>query len=145
MTILEKIKNNVEEMAGLPFVYGSGGEINRALDNAPLPCVFSYLMIQGSVNDENGILHDRVQMAFFFVDKTRFDFDAMENEEIIDRMKKRAFAWYNKNRVADGLRFGAIANSQRVYDEIADATVTGYALNVEVEEIDGVSHCNEPE
>lgn len=142
MNVIEKLKLNIERATGLPFVYGSRGDINRALDRAPLPCAFAYLLETNAVNDTNGICRERLTLAVFFVDKTTFDFEAIENENIIDRCKKIALGWYVKNRTWDDLRFVSLNNTLRVYDEIADATVTGYALNVTIEEADGVGNCD---
>lgn len=145
MSVIDKLKENVERLTGMPFVYGSSGDINTALDQTPLPCVFAYLLSGGSVNDENGMLHERVQLAVFFVNKTVFDFEGVENEQIIDDMKRRAFGWYTLNRNNDALNFGTIARSQRVYDRITDAIVTGYAIEVAIEERECVGACNAPE
>ena len=145
MSIIDKLKTNIEATTGLPFVYGSAGDINRALDYSPLPCVFVYLLTTTSVSDVNGQLHERATVAAFFVNKTVFDFDGIENEGIIDEMKRRAFAWVAASRSDKTLTFGAVENAQRVYDEISDATVTGYAVQITIEEIEGVGTCNAPE
>lgn len=145
MSIIDKLKANIESVTGLPFVYGGHGDVNRELDYTSLPCVFAYLLTTSNVTDVNGQLHDRAQIALFFVNKTVFDFDAIENEQIIDGMKRRAFAWYAASRNWVTLNFGTITNAQRVYDEIADAIVTGYALQMTVEEVEGVGSCNVPE
>lgn len=145
MSIIDKLKLNVESITGMQFLYGASGDINRALDTAPLPCVFCYLITTSAVDDVNGQLHDRISMAVFFVNKTTFDFESVENEQIIDEMKRRAFAWYAASRNDSYLRFGTIERAQRVYDEIADAIVTGYALQVSISEEEGVGTCNAPD
>lgn len=142
MNIIQKLKDNIEAATGLPFLYGSRGEINRVLDSAPLPCAFAYLLETTGVDDINGVCHERLTMAVFFIDKTQFDFDAIENEDIIDRCKRTAFKWYVSNRRSEYFRFISINNTLRVYDELADAIVTGYALNVTIEEIEGISICS---
>lgn len=145
MSIIDKLKLNVETTTGLPFVYGAQGDVNRALDYTALPCVFAYLIDTSAVEDVNGLCHERLTLALFFVNKTTFDFEGVENEGIIDGMKRRAFAWYANARTWDTLRLIGVNSALRVYDEIADATITGYALNVTIEEVEGVGRCNAPQ
>lgn len=143
MNIIRAIKQNVEAATGLPFLYGSRGDINRQLDNAPLPCAFAYLLETNAVQDTNGVCRERLTFALFFIDKTHFDFEALENEDIIDQCKRRALKWYTQNRHSDAFRIVELNNTLRVYDELADAIVTGYALNITLEEYEGVTPCAE--
>lgn len=143
MSIIEKLKANVEAITGMPFVYGAQGDVNRAMDGATLPCVFAYLLENGQLVDENGILRERLTMVLFFVNKTAFDFESIENESIIDEMKRKAMVWYAANRIPDTLRFVSLNGTMRIYDEL-DAIVTGYALNVTFEEMAGVGRCDIP-
>lgn len=141
MNVIEKIKSSIET-SGLPFFYGSRGDINRVLDRAPLPCSFAYLLETNAATDTNGICRERLTLAVFFVNKTTFEFEAIENEDIIDGCKREALKWYTRMRMSDDFRLISLNNTLRVYDEIADATVTGYALNVTIEEIDGIGACD---
>lgn len=142
MNVIEKLKQSIEQGAGIPFIYGKQGDINTALDNAPIPCAFSYLLETNAVTDTNGICRERLTIAVFFIDKTQYDFDAIENEDIIDRCKTAAFLWYTQLRMNDQIRPISINNTMRVYDELADVTVTGYTLNITIEEIQGIGKCN---
>lgn len=142
MNVIEKLKKSITEAVGIPFFYGSGGEINRVLDRAPLPCAFAYLLESNTATDTNGIMRERLTFAVFFVNKTTFDFEAIENESVIDGCKRMAFSWFLKLNRGGEFQNNVINNTLRVYDEIADATVTGYALNVTIEEVEGVSACN---
>ena len=79
--------------------------------------------------------------AVVFADKTQFDFNALENEEIIDRMKEKAFRWLHTLRTSDDLRLIAINSTQRLYDTTTDI-LTGYAVNITLEEVKGYGVCN---
>lgn len=142
MSIIDKLKLNIERVTGLPFVYGAQGDVNRALDHAPLPCVFAYLINTGQVDDMHGLMHERLTIALFFVNKTDLDFESVENERIIDDMKRRAFQWRASNYSGDDFILESVNSSLRVYDEIADVCVTGYALNVTIREVEGVGKCS---
>lgn len=143
MTIIEALKNSVETITGLPFIYGSPESVNRQINDTELPCVYAYLLQTTAVEDTNGILHERMTLAVFFVNKTDFAPDDMENEVIINRMKRAAFRWWVGARSEwVGIRPIAFNEGQRVYQQFDDI-VTGYAANVTIEEIAGVSICTE--
>jgi hypothetical protein len=57
------------------------------------PFALFQLLTNGQPVEEAGQVKERVSVAMFFVEKSDFDFDAIENETIIHRCKERAFAW----------------------------------------------------
>lgn len=144
MSIIDKLKKDIESVTGLPFIYGAQGDVNRALDKAPLPCVFAYLIRSGQVVSDHGTIFERLSIALFFVNKTEMDFESLENERIIDKMKRYAFLWRASHyRETDcGFEIDAVDSSSRVYDEIADAIVTGYGISVTIRDTDGVGLCD---
>lgn len=142
MTIIDKIKQSVENATALDFLYHAQGEINELIARTEsLPCAFAFLIDSGTVEDTNGMFHERVTFAVIFADKTQFDFNALENEEIIDRMKVRAFRWLQSLRLSDDLQLVSINNTQRLYDTTTDI-LTGYAVNVTLQEVKGYGVCN---
>ena len=142
MTIIDKIKKSVEDATALDFLYHAQGEINELIARAEeLPCAFAFLLDSGTVEDTNGMFHERVTFAVIFADKTHFDFNALENEQIIDRMKVRAFRWLQSLRLSDDLQLVSINNTQRLYDTTTDI-LTGYAVNVTLQEVKGYGVCN---
>ena len=143
MTIIDALKNSVETITGLPFIYGSLESVNRQIGDTELPCAYAYLLNTTPVEDVNGILHERMTLAVFFVNKTEFAADDIANEVIIDKMKRTAFRWWigARSEWVD-IRPIAFNEGQRVYQQFDDV-VTGYAANVTIEEIAGVSICTE--
>lgn len=142
MTLIDKIRNSIEVATGMPFLYHAAGEINELIARAAeLPCAFAFLLDSGTVEDTNGIFHERVTFAVMFCERTQFDFNALDNEEIIDRMKVKAFRWLHSLRTSDDLRLITTNSTQRLYDTTTDI-LTGYAVNVTLEEIDGYGVCN---
>jgi len=145
--IIRKIKTSIETATGIPFIYGGNHAVNTLIETAPLPCAIAYLVDNSQVVDEAGILHERLNIAVFFVNKTNFDADSLDNEDVIDTMKKKAFIWLQSARQrmnVDGLKIGVVGNAQRIYDEF-DVIVTGYGITVPIDEIEGVSQCDIPE
>lgn len=142
MTIIEKIKRSVEAATGLPFLYHAAGEINELIARAgELPVAFAFLLDNGTIEDVNGMYHERVTFAVMFADKTEFDFNALENEQIIDQMKIKAYRWLQSLRTSNDLNVIAINSTQRLYDTTTDI-LTGYAVNITIEEMSGVGACD---
>lgn len=142
MTIIEKIKRSVEAATGLPFLYHAAGEINELIARAEsLPVAFAFLLDNGTIEDVNGMYHERVTFAVMFADKSQFDFNALENEEIIDRMKIKAYKWLQSLRLSNDLNIVSINQTQRLYDATTDI-LTGYAVNITIEEMSGVGACD---
>lgn len=142
MTIIEKIKRSVEAATGLHFLYHAAGEINELIARAgELPVAFAFLLDNGTIEDVNGMYHERVTFAVMFADKTEFDFNALENEQIIDRMKIKAYRWLQSLRTSNELNVIAINSTQRLYDATTDI-LTGYAVNITLEDTDGYGACD---
>lgn len=142
MTIIEKIKTSVEGATALGFLYHAAGEINELIARAEsLPVAFAFLLDSGTIEDVNGMYHERVTLAVIFADKTQFDFNALENEQIINEMKIKAFRWLQSLRLSDTLLVVSINSTQRLYDTTTDV-LTGYAVNITLEEIQGYGVCN---
>lgn len=145
MTIIEKIKQSVEGATGMPFFYHASGELNELIARCKeLPVAYSFLLDSGTIDDVNGRYHERVTLAVMFCDKTEFDFNALENEEIIDRMKVKAYKWLQSLRMSNALRVVSINNTQRLYDDTTDV-LTGFAVNITLEDIAGVGECELPD
>lgn len=145
MTIIEKIKQSVEGATGMPFLYHAAGELNELIARCgELPVAYSFLIDSGTIDDVNGRYHERVTIAVMFCDKTEFDFNASENEQIIDRMKVKAYKWMQSLRMSNALRVVSVNNTQRLYDNTTDI-LTGFAVNITLEDITGVGDCELPD
>lgn len=141
MTIVEKIKHSIEDATGLPVLYQSVEQLNRIADNADYPCAFFFLLQEQRLNTDSDNIRERVQIAVFFVEQSVFDFDAVENEEIIQRCKERAITWIRALRTDDFIRLISQNATERVYDYF-DAQLTGFAVNVTIEELVGNRGCD---
>ena len=145
MTIIEKIKQSVEGATGMPFLYHAAGELNELIARCKeLPVAYSFLIDSGTIDDVNGRYHERVTLAVMFCDKTEFDFNALENEQIIDRMKVKAYKWLQSLRMSNALRVVSVNNTQRLYDNTTDV-LTGFAVNITIEDVAGVGECELPQ
>lgn len=141
MTITSKIKDSVRESLGIPCYYQSEEELNRIFDGGEFPCAFFTLLRSQGITQDNGNIRERVQIAMFFADVAEFDYNAERNERIIDLQKQRAYKWLLSLRRSDTLRLVSTDGSERAYAEY-DVILTGYAVRVTLEELQGVTICD---
>lgn len=141
MNIIQKIKKSIEESTNVPFYYASAETLNIVLDSADYPCALAVLAEQGTITDVNGLYHERLTLVVSFADKTDFDFDSIENEDIIDRCKKRAFTWLHSLLRSDTLKNVSVNSTTRDY-LLYDVILTGYGVNITLEEIEGFGACD---
>lgn len=139
MTITEKIKKSVTTATGLPVFYQSAEQLNRICDYTEYPCAYFFLLQTQGISTENMTPREQVRVGVFFVNTTEFDFEAEQNEAIIQGCKENAFKWIATLPRDKYFRLVSIGQSERVYDQF-DAQLTGYCVNVVLEEIDG--YCN---
>ena len=85
MTIIDKIKNSVESVTGMQFIYESPQTINTRLDNMPMPCCFMNIIDQGVAIDDNGIIREQMTIQVMFCDLCELDFDGIDAEKILNK------------------------------------------------------------
>lgn len=141
MTITEKIKASITNATGLTCYYQSAEDLNRVLDDAQFPCALFFLLKGEQVQNSGAHYKERINAAVFFVDMSDgVDFSAERNEQIIDGCKKTAYKWLHSLNRSTILKCTALNGSERVYAEY-DSQLTGYAVNVQLEELRGEVVC----
>ena len=141
MTIIDKIKSSVETITGMQFIYESPQTINTRLDNMPMPCAFMNIIDQGVAIDDNGIIREQMTIQVMFCDLCELDFDGIDAEKILDRLKKTAFFWLAKSMSSTEFKIKAILGTNRYYAD-NDAIVCAFSVSLQIEEIDGISKCS---
>lgn len=153
-TIIDKVGRTLErsifgkiigstENDPLPFVYADNDIQNIVLDRVQPPFSAAVPITSGMILDERGQYHDRVTLAVFFGDGMKQgmpDYDAKENERIIDECKQRAFMWLASLQGNTEIELVSVNASDRWYLE-KDAILTGYVVNVTIEEVRGYGKC----
>lgn len=140
MSIINAVKEAVYNSTELNLLYYTSGDLNAMVDYEAMPCAFAYLIESGTVADVNGNFHERVRLGIFFVDLGDEDMSSFSNEEIIQQCKERAYRFLHSLRLNDKIRLVGDIQSQRVYEQF-DAHLTGFAVNVTIEELYGVGAC----
>lgn len=146
MTIIEAVKNSIERV-GCAFLYHADGELNELVAREPafdgdVPVALCYLLGSGSTDITAGVARERVNIGVFFSLKTNFDFDAIENERLLDVCKQYAQRWLLSLNDDAWLRLVSLNSTERVYDTTTDI-LTAYAVNVTLEEIHGQTLCGD--
>ena len=133
MTIIEKIRASIQSVHGSDFqvYYHDDPMMNLIADNMDLPAAIVQLITQGTIDQQSGQWREVVSAVVFFVDKSDFDFDADENEQIIDRCKRRCLRWLAALPLDPDLDLVRWERTSRVY-ECFDAILTGFAVMVDL-------------
>ena len=148
-TIIDKLARTIERkelnngIVPLPFIYVDLDTQNIILDNTGAPFAACAPLYSGMVADEHGLYHERATFEVFFGDlmeQSLSDYDARENERIIDECKRRAFKWLSDLHPANELRLVSVNSATRAYMQF-DAIVTGFLVNVTIEEVAGYGKC----
>lgn len=135
--VKDKVKELIEDMGRLNFVYDDWARANLRLDNEQLPAFLFIVPVAGELHMKNNNFRDAPHCLFAFLDRAEFDFDGEENESTIDRMKNEA-----KRFVVALQQSGKFKPQDEpikyslVYDEL-DPNLTGIVLEMQLEETVG--------
>lgn len=144
MTIIEKIRASIQRVHGNGFAvyYHDDPTMNIIADTMELPAAIVQLITQGELDQTSGQWREIVSAVVFFVDRSEFDFDADENEKIIDQCKRRALRWLAGLQLDEDLDLVRWERTSRVYERF-DAILTGFAVMVDLREREGVTDCED--
>lgn len=150
-TIVDKLARTIERVElgkggikKLPFVYADLDTQNILIDNIEPPFAACAPLSSGVVSGEHGRYYEQATFEVFFGDlmcQSSSDYNARENERIIDECKQRALAWLASLNGNKELELISINNVRRTYMQF-DAIVTGYMLSVTLQEKEGYGLCN---
>ena len=145
-TIIDKIARTIERkelgkggVTPLPFIYADLEIQNLLLDNINPPFAACVPLASGMVTDDHGNYHEQATFAVLFGDlmcDTTPDYNARENERIIDECKQRAFRWLHDLVPSNELELVSVNGAERAYLE-RDSIITGYVVNVTIKELQG--------
>ena len=142
-SIIQKIKESVENSTGMMFYYDTPQTLNLRLDHAKFPCAMLHIVESGAVQDTNGVLRERMTIEVLFATQSNLDFDGLkvENSEL-NRLKIKAFEWLLAMlRMKTELRCVSLNGTSRYY-ATDDAIYSAFGVNVTIEEVEGISKCN---
>lgn len=139
MNFIQKLRGTVEAM-GLPFMYGTGEELNEATHNSDMPAAMCYILQDSQVIRVGGQMCEQASVTIFFIDKTSFYFGSEDNEGIINECQNRANRWINSIRNGSEFAITGAVNYRRIYLEFM-TPYTGIGVNLLLRENLGSIFC----
>lgn len=138
MTIQERIQAIAKEM-DIAYIYHNWTSVNQMADTAQLPVMINVLPVSGQFQVDGFRLTESANCLVAFLDKTDYDFDAEENDTIVERMKgyaKRFLLAVNATEGLEPLDLSTV-DYQIVYDKL-DVNLTGVMLDLRIKESEGI-------
>lgn len=137
--VQEKIKEIVESINGLDYLYNDWTRANIELDfdKVNLPVCINVLPVSGQLFNKNGNFRDQPNCLIAFLDMAELDFDGEENEGTVERMK--TFAKQFILAVNRSGKFAPIPETipySVVYDML-DQNLTGITIQIQLKELIG--------
>ena len=127
-SVERKIASVAEKLEGVTYLFDNWATANVRLDKMPLPAIINLLPISGKFVISRTQLRDSPNCMIAFADKTKFDFDGVENEEVIERCKGYA------------VQFIREVPYSVFYDKL-DVNVTGIVIELKLKEVQGAPMC----
>lgn len=141
MTIQEHIKSIAQQM-GIAYIYHNWTSVNQVVGTSKLPVMINVLPVSGSFSVGYELTEsDNCMIAF--LDKTECDFDAEQNDQVVERMKALAKDFLLRLNKVDSIENLSLDNVPYsvVYDKL-DENLTGVILELRIGESEGT--CQNP-
>lgn len=147
-TVEGKVRAIVADMGeGVNYVFYNWAQANVALDtilsDIKQPTIIYVLPPAGKLHTAWNQVKDKPEAQIGFMCSTDFDFDTVENDNIIEAMKRlcaRFLKELNKGKYFEPIE-GEI-RYQVLYDHL-DQNVTGILITPPLEELEGISLCDD--
>lgn len=147
--IISKLIALVEEKLKVPCLYNDWNRLNKDTDklsksisekHPKLPAVYIVIPAQGSVDSKFGRYRQSSILTINFLIETleRADFDGIENESRIEKMKYLAIRFlyhFEKSRLFEPLT--DIVDFRNLY-MVTDNSLTGVSITIPVKELEGI-------
>lgn len=139
MSVESKIKSVADTFQGegVSYYFGDWARANKAFDNMSLPAIVYVMPASGEIDLSAGNVRDKENALIAFLDKTTFDFEATENNVIVESMKALAMRFFvacNNSRLFEPI--GGKLPYRVVYDML-DVNVTGITFELPIKEVTG--------
>lgn len=140
MSIKEKVKQICDsEFPNWSYVYEDWYGADAVVERVPLPAIIAIMPTTGAVEERNGRIYDREELALAFVDKVPKGANGEDNAIVYERMKKAAAMWV-KSANASGY-FEPISGEVKfevIYEELT-SVVTGVFVELSLK--DKIGRC----
>ena len=140
-SVERKIASVAEKLEGVTYLFDNWATANVRLDKMPLPAIINLLPISGKFVISRTQLRDSPNCMIAFADKTKFDFDGVENEEVIERCKGHAVQFIRELNRSELFEWVSDEVPYSVFYDKLDVNVTGIVIELKLKEVQGAPMC----
>lgn len=145
-TVEKKIRQIVKSMdADVAYMFMNWAQSNVEIDEVSKPTIIYVLPPSGTLDIGWAQVKDSPLSQIAFVAPTEFDFDGVENDDIIEQMKRLCIKFvkaFNESGMFRQIEGGL---TYRVLYDHFDRNVTGIVITPQLEEEEGVFICGDDE
>lgn len=136
--MIERLIDDLFDNSGISFYWQSPETLNITLERRGVkyPCAIAYPIETLQLTTVSGNFRERLQLAVFFVQPTKFDFNEKANWGLIEQCQTLAYKWLRDAYQYPYLKVVQVNGTSRVYDN-TDVILTGFGLNITLEEVFG--------
>lgn len=140
-SVERKIASVAAKLEGVTYLYDNWATANVRLDRLEFPAIINLLPVSGRFDISRTQLRDCPECMIAFADKTRFDFDGVENDEVIERCKALAVRFIRELNKSGLFEWTSTDIRYSVFYDKLDVNITGIVLELNLKEVVGVSLC----
>lgn len=141
ISVERKIASIAEKLEGVTYLFDNWVTANVRLDKMPLPAIINLLPASGKFVISRTQLRDCPNCMIAFVDKTAFDFDGVENDEVIERCKGYAVQFIRELNRSGLFEWVSDEVPYFVFYDKLDVNVTGIVIELKLKEVQGAPMC----
>ena len=140
-SVERKIASVAAKLEGVTYLYDNWATANVRLDRLEFPAIINLLPVSGRFDISRTQLRDCPECMIAFADKTRFDFDGVENDEVIERCKALAVRFIRELNKSGLFEWTSTDIRYSVFYDKLDVNITGIVVELRLKEVQGVPMC----
>ena len=140
-SVERKIASVAAKLEGVTYLYDNWATANVRLDRLEFPAIINLLPVSGQFDISRTQLRDCPECMIAFADKTRFDFDGVENDEVIERCKALAVRFILELNKSGLFEWTSTDIRYSVFYDKLDVNITGIVVELNLKEVKGVPMC----
>lgn len=145
ITVESKVRSIVDSLiAGgteIKYLFANWAQTNVEFSKVKEPTIVYVLPASGDLDISWREIKDSPETQIAFIDRTKFDFNSTENDEIIERMKRLCYRFIKQLNESGLFELVEGKIHYRVIYNYLDENVTGVVINITLKEIEGTLIC----
>ena len=140
-SVERKIASVAEKLEGVTYLFDNWATANVRLDKMPLPAIINLLPVSGKIILSRTQLRDCPNCMIAFADKTWYDFDGVENDEVFERCIGYAVQFIRELNRSELFEWVSDEVPYSVFYDKLDVNVTGIVIELKLKEVQGAPMC----